>query len=513
MDETIKFFVIKKLCLIPVVIIDNNTTKNNPGFKFIHMNIFHVSAECYPAAKAGGLGDVVGALPKYLNRNGQQASVIMPKYKTDWIKQQDTNVVFESKAPYGQKTFSFSIEEVNKSMLGFPLFLVNIPGKFDREGVYIDPWSGYAFWDEMDRFFSFQIAVLEWFVNRVDKPDVVHCHDHHTALIPFMMTRCYRYDKLNSIPTVLTIHNGEYQGKYDRFQYSMLPAFNLDDIGLLDWDGSLNALASGIKCAWKVTTVSQGYMNELMEFCHGLEILLRQEAPKTAGIINGIDVEVWDPQTDPYLEKNYTIRSRKSGKKANKAFLCNEFELDEGRPLFSFIGRLVREKGADLLPEIIELSMDEGLELNIMILGTGDPSLHRIFNQLRGKYVGYFDTRLEYNEKLAHKIYAGTDFLLMPSRVEPCGLNQMYAMRYGSFPVVRSTGGLADTVIDISEEGGYGILFEKFDVDAAMESIRRSVDYYNKTRQFSENSKRLMELDFSWEKASGLYVNLYKQLT
>jgi len=467
------------------------------------MNIFHVSAECYPAAKAGGLGDVVGALPKYLNRSGHEASVVLPKYKTDWIKEQNTSVVFEGKAPFGHETFSFSVEEIDDSILGFPLYFVNIPGKFDREGVYIDPWSGYAFWDEMDRFFSFQIAVLEWFVNREEKIDVIHCHDHHTALIPFLMTQCYRYDKLNTIPSVLTIHNGEYQGRFDRFHYTRLPAFNLDAIGLLDWDGSLNALAAGIKCAWKVTTVSQGYMDELMNFCHGLEILLRQEIQKTEGIINGIDIEVWDPETDPYLEKNYSIRTRKSGKKANKAFLCKEFELDEGRPLFSFIGRLVREKGADLLPEIIEISREEGLELNIMILGTGNPSLHKIFNQLRGEFVGYFDARLEYNEELAHKIYAGTDFLLMPSRVEPCGLNQMYAMRYGSLPVVRSTGGLADTVIDISDENGYGILFEEFNIDSAMESIRRSVDYYNKKSTFSDNTKRLMELDFSWENASG----------
>ncbi len=477
------------------------------------MNIIHISAECYPAAKAGGLGDVVGALPKYLNRKGHQTSVVLPKYKTDWIIEQSTDTVYKGSAPIGSNKFQFSIELVKNQDLGYPLYLVNIPGKFDREGVYIDPWSGHAFWDEMDRFFSFQIAALEWIAQKEQLPDVVHCHDHHTGLVPFMMRECFRFDRLSEIPSVITIHNGEYQGRYDRFHYSKLPAFNLENIGLLDWDGSLNALASGIKCAWRVTTVSEGYLGELMEFCHGLEILLRHESKKTIGLINGIDVEVWNPGTDPYLTKNYSIRSLKSGKMANKKYLCSEFELDIQRPLFSFIGRLVREKGADLLPKLIEQAMAEKLEINIMILGTGDQVLHKIFNQLKGKYIGYFDTRLEYNEELAHIIYAGSDFLLMPSRVEPCGLNQMYAMRYGTVPVVRETGGLADTVVDLSEENGYGFLFKDFEVNEAMESIRRARDYYYEKEQFFENRKRLMSLDFSWEKASEQYETLYQQLT
>lgn len=477
------------------------------------MKIIHISAECYPAAKAGGLGDVVGALPKYLNRKSHQASVILPKYKTDWINEQKTEIIFKGNAPYGSTKFAFSIEKVKGHDLGFPLFLLDIPGKFDREGIYIDPWSGHAYWDERDRFFSFQIAALEWIVQLKELPDVVHCHDHHTSLVPFMMQQCYRYDKLAEIPSVVTIHNGEYQGRYDRYHYTNLPAFNLSEIGLLDWNGSLNALAAGIKCAWRVTTVSEGYLQELMEYCHGLEILLRHESHKTVGLINGIDVEVWDPETDPYLEKNYSLRGRKTGKRANKEYLCKEFELDLEKPLFAFIGRLVREKGADLLPELIKQAMAESLDLNVLILGTGDPALHKIFNQLRGKYVGYFDTRLEYNERLAHIIYGGADYLLMPSRVEPCGLNQMYAMRYGTVPVVRSTGGLADTVIDMSEKNGYGFLFDDFSVKEAMESIRRAVDFYTKDKQFSENRKKLMKLDFSWEKASEQYEKLYQQIT
>ncbi|MEX1062183.1 MAG: glycogen/starch synthase [Balneolaceae bacterium] len=477
------------------------------------MRILHISAECYPAAKAGGLGDVVGALPKYLNRRGHETSVIIPKYKTGWIGAQQATPVFEGKAPYNLDSFEFTVEQVENPQLGYPLYLVDIPGKFDREGIYFDPWSGQPFWDEMDRFFCFQIAVLEWVIQSDEPPGIVHSHDHHASLVPFMMTRCYRYDKLAAIPTVVTIHNGEYQGRYDRYHYTRLPAFDLDEIGLLDWDGNLNALASGIKCAWRVTTVSKGYLNELMDFCHGLEQLLKMEQKKTSGLLNGIDMEVWNPETDPFLQKNYSLRNRVTGKKINKEFLCGEFGFNEKLPLFSFIGRLAREKGADLVADLIASLTGDEPQLNILVLGTGDPDLHRRFNELSGKHAGYFNSRLEYNEKLAHRIYAGSDFLIMPSRIEPCGLNQMYAMRYGTVPVARSTGGLADTIIDISDTDGYGVLFREFTVSAAGESVRRSMELYNQRSKFSGIIKKVMKLDFSWEKASLQYENLYKQLT
>ncbi len=476
------------------------------------MNIVHISAECYPAAKVGGLADVVGSLPKYLNRIGQSAEVVMPAYRTNWIKSRETRTIYRGRAPYGNRSFEFTVLQIDKELLGFPLYLIDIPGKLDREGIYIDPWSGQPYWDEMDRFFSFQVAYLEWLREKEKKPDVIHCHDHHTALVPFMITRCFRYDDLKSIPTIVTIHNGEYQGRYNLQNYTRLPAFPIEHLGLLDWNGELNALAAGIKCAWKVTTVSKSYMEELLESCHGLEQLLQMEKEKTTGLINGIDTEIWDPAEDPHLAKNYTLRSRKSGKRANKKLLSEEFGLDNSRPLFSFIGRLVREKGADLLVRLIEQAMEKKLKLSILVLGTGDPGFHTDLKRLRGEHVGFFDARLEYNETLAHNIYAGSDFLLMPSRVEPCGLNQMYAMRYGTVPVVRKTGGLADTVADIRKKNGYGILFEAYSVKDALESVERAVQFYHREKQFDENRKRIMKLDFSWEKASEKYVKMYRAL-
>lgn len=476
------------------------------------MNIIHITAECYPVAKAGGLGDVAGALPKYLNLSGQNASVIMPYYHNRWMEKAKTERVHSGRAPFGTAGFAYNIYKLKKPRLGFDLYLVDIPGRFDRPGVYLDPWSGHPYWDEKERFFSFQVAVLEWLVNQTAPPDIVHCHDHHTALVPFMMSHSFRYDAFHDVPSVLTIHNGEYQGRYEMGSYSLLPAFNLESIGLLEWNGTLNALAAGIKSAWKVTTVSRGYMKELLENCHGLEHLLRHEKKKTVGIVNGIDTDVWNPETDEHLTRNYSQKAFKAGKTANKKELCREFNLSPKKPLFSFIGRLVMEKGADLLPELIKESYREGIDASFLVLGTGEPALHEIFKNLQSDYVGYFDSRLEYNEKLAHQIYAGSDFLLMPSRVEPCGLNQLYSMRYGTIPVVRKTGGLADTVRDISQKDGYGLLFEEFSVEAAFEAIRSGVDLFDKKQLFNKIRKKNMGLDFSWEKSTANYIKLYKSL-
>jgi starch synthase len=476
------------------------------------MNVIHISAECYPVAKAGGLGDVVGALPKYLNRTGNDASVILPYYHNKWMQSAETELIFESDALLGSSMFSFRVSKLVKPDLGFDLFLIDIPGRFDRPGVYLDPWSGHPYWDEKERFFSFQIAALEWIHQKKKLPDIIHCHDHHTALVPFMTSYSNRYHRLKGTPTVLTIHNGEYQGRYDFGSTVLIPEFDVYKSGFLDWNGQLNALATGIKCAWKVTTVSEGYLNELQEFCHGLEILLRSESQKSIGILNGIDSEIWDPSTDTYLDENYSLRNYKVGKSKNKELLGSNFNLDIKKPLISFIGRLVMEKGADLLPDLIRECKNRGVDASFLVLGTGDPYLHSIFEGLQSDHVGYFDSRLEYNEKLAHMIYAGSDFIIMPSRVEPCGLNQLYSMRYGTIPIVRKVGGLADTVIDIDHDDGYGIVFDQFNLEEAIISVNRAVALYEKERKLSATRRKIMSKDFSWNKAAENYVQMYQSL-
>lgn len=476
------------------------------------MNVVHFSAECYPVAKVGGLADVVGSLPKYLREEGVQASVIMPKYDKEWIHNHKFETVFEGSGSLDYGGFTFSIQRETEDSLGFPLYMVDIPGLLDRSGIYTDPYSGAAYWDEFERFLSFQMAGLEWILEQTRKPDIIHCHDHHTGLIPFMMTQCYRYQTLESIPTVFTVHNGQYHGSYDRWNDRLLPDFDWQRGGLLDWNGRLNCMAAALKCAWQITTVSKSYMEELCYRSNGLEELFRSERSKSRGILNGIDTDVWNPKTDKYLDRHYNVRTRKAGKASNKKKLCQRFGLDPMYPTISYIGRLAYEKGADLLPPLFRNFLSSEESVNFVILGTGDPELHIQFNQMSAEYVGYFDATLDYNEKLAHLIYAGSDFMIMPSRVEPCGLNQMYCMRYGTVPIVRNIGGLKDTVNDLDEEGGYGIKFDRFDFFEACTAVHRALGLYREEKKMSKVRKKIMELDFSWNVSAKEYINMYKEL-
>ncbi len=478
------------------------------------MKVFHLSAECYPVAKVGGLADVVGALPKYLRQQGIEASVVLPKYRNDWIRARTFEAVHEGEGMLGGTRFSFSIEREKEDSLGFPLYMIDIPGRFDRRGVYADPASGKGYQDEAERYISFQIAVLDWFrhLAEKDRPDLVHCHDHHAGLVPFMMTQCYRYDELKIIPTVLTVHNGEYHGEYDRNKDRLLPDFDLEKGGLLDWDGRLNALAAGLKCAWQISTVSPSYLKELQKESHGLEWLFMNERQKSRGILNGIDTDVWDPQADSYLDHHYSAKSFADGKAENKRQLCEGFGLNEERPLISYIGRLAYEKGADLLPDLFGRFLRNGSDVSFVVLGTGDPELHKKFMGMSSRHVGFFDATLDYNEELAHRIYAGSDFLIMPSRVEPCGLNQMYAMRYGTVPIVRSTGGLKDTVVDMGKKKGTGIRFDGFTLQEAAEAIERALKLYGDKEKLESVRKRIMKLDFSWNASAKEYIKMYNHL-
>jgi starch synthase len=476
------------------------------------IKIFHISTECYPAAKVGGLGDVVGALPKYQNREGISASVIIPRYTTEWIQARTFDTVYKSAARMGDESFDFRVKKMRDNKLGFPLYVMDIPASFNRPGIYVDSGDGNGYSDNFERFLRFQIAVLEWFKN-IDEPDLIHCHDHPTGLIPFMMTQSYRYSELQHIPTVFTVHNGEYHGAYDRSKHTLLPDFDEQNIGLLDWNGKLNSLAAGLKSCWQITTVSPSYMEELSQHENrGLEWLYQNEKQKSRGILNGIDTEVWDPKTDPMIEHHYDRTTVISGKEANKKALCDEFGLNSEYPTIAYIGRLAREKGTDLLPDLFQQFLDSSRKINFIILGTGDPQLHEQFTLLNQQFVGYFDATLDYNEPLAHRIYAGSDFMIIPSRVEPCGLNQMYAMRYGTVPIVREIGGLKDTVKDIRQDDGYGITFKGFSISEATEAINRAIKLFNDAGHLKTVRKKIMRLDFSWEASAREYIKLYREL-
>ena len=469
------------------------------------MTIFHISAECYPVAKVGGLADVVGALPKYQNQLGHFAKVVVPGYNNKFTNENEFTTVHQGFLKLGWFKFSYSILKETTNKLGFELYLIAIPDLFNRPNVY-------SYEDDTERFLAFQIAFLNWITETNQSPDILHCHDHHTGLIPFMTQNCYNYQHLKATPTVLTIHNGQYQGWFGSDKLHYIPAFDHYKMGFLEWNGIINPLASAIKCAWKITTVSPSYLDEISDNANGLENLLRFERPKSIGILNGIDTDVWNPKTDEMMAKNYNLEDFKNGKSDNKKFICKQFNLDFNKPLFTFIGRLVGEKGADLLPEICSAAMNNNpQEINILILGSGDTNVENSLQSLQYFYNGNYNTYIGYNEKLAHNIYAGADFLLMPSRIEPCGLNQMYALRYGTIPIVRRTGGLKDTVLDIGD-GGFGICHDNTSVYDVNYSITRAIDLFNDKEKFDSVRNVAMQIDHSWDKIAKEYITVYQTL-
>jgi starch synthase len=290
-----------------------------------------------------------------------------------------------------------------------------------------------------------------------------------------------------------------------------IPDYDPYKRGMLEWSGALNPLACGIRAAWKVTTVSPTYMEEMRHSSMGLEPLFEYEKGKTSGILNGIDTVVWDPATDRYIEDHYDSTSFEEGKQRSKAKLCEKYNLDIRKPLITFIGRLVGDKGADLLPQVIEDAFYYiGRKMNFMILGSGLPEIEGRLQGIRNLSRGDYNTYIGYDEALSHLIYAGADFILMPSRVEPCGLNQLYALRYGTVPVVRNTGGLHDTVIDYGDPGGYGIRFLHASVQDMTHGVWRSVELYHQQEMLQEIRRRMMQLDFSWEASVRAYIELYE---
>ncbi|THU30454.1 glycogen synthase [Niastella caeni] len=470
------------------------------------MDILHVSAECYPVAKAGGLGDVVGALPKYMNALGHTARVVMPMYRTKFLYTNDWDVVHKGNTNMGNWWFEFTVIKEKTDKLGFELYLVDVNGLLDREKVY-----GYD--DDTERFTAFQICVLDWLNSWSQHPDIIHVHDHQSGLIPFMVKHCLRYRGLAHIKTVLTIHNAQYQGWMPWARSILIPQWDMWKWGMLDWNNTINPLASAIKCADKVTTVSPSYLDELKYMSNGLEALFEYEKGKCVGILNGIDDKHWDPQVDEYLEHHYSVSDLEAGKAKNKMLLCDQFNLDFDKPLIGFIGRLVGEKGADLLPQVISDSFYFiGRRMNFLVLGSGFPEVEAGLAALKPLSQYDYNVFVGYNEGLSHTMYAGLDFLLMPSRVEPCGLNQMYSMRYGTVPMVRRTGGLKDTVVDFGEVNGYGICYDQASIPDITHAVWRAAGLYHDKEKMNLIRKHMMTLDFSWETSVRHYIDVYESL-
>ena len=466
------------------------------------MEIFHIAAECYPVAKVGGLADVVGALPKYQTKEGHLVRVVIPCYETEYIKENKFDCIYSGSIKLGNFNFPFNVLKECNDVTGFELYLIEIIELFDRKEIY-----GYQ--DDIERFLAFQIATLDWISARNQIPNIINCHDHHTGLIPFMMLYANKYLKLKAVSTVITIHNSIYQGQFGFDKLYYLPDFDLSKVTVLEWGNTINSLATAIKCATAVTTVSPSYLNEINSQAYGLESLFREVQLKSKGILNGIDTEVWNPATDKMLNKNFSASNFKTGKQKNKEALCEHFNLDATKPLFCYIGRLLEEKGADLLPSTVALALSENFkEINILILGSGNIEIENQLSHLLNSFSQNYNICIGYNEKLAHLMYAGADFLLMPSRVEPCGLNQMYAMRYGTIPIVRRTGGLRDTVIDIGDNGN-GICHDQATVTDVCYSIQRAKTLFQDNKAMNTIIKKGMKIDHSWESVCEKYSDVY----
>ncbi|MFN5425471.1 MAG: glycogen synthase [Bacteroidota bacterium] len=468
------------------------------------MEIVHLSAECYPVAKAGGLGDVVGALPKYQCKAGHIAKVVMPMYRTPFLYNHEWSVDFKGHANLANWYFDFTVIKEKHNTLGYDLYLIDINGLLDRQKIY-----GYD--DDTERFTAFQIAALTWMKSWEHRPDVVHCHDYHTGLTPFIMRYAYDFQVLSGIKTIFTIHNAQYQGwmTWDKSRY--IPRWDLWKRGMLEWANNINPLASAVKCCDRVTTVSQSYLEELKFQSNGLEKLFEYERGKCVGILNGIDNEVWNPATDNYLQHHFSITSVTKGKEKNKELLCHRFGFDLQKPLIVFIGRLVGEKAAELLPDAIAGAIYQfGHTASYLILGSGEHQVEGRLTDMLMPFSGTYNAVIGYDEKLSHLMYAGADFLLMPSRVEPCGLNQMYAMRYGTVPMVRSTGGLKDTVVDMGETEGFGIRFDQATAGDIIYSIGRAIQVYRDKNFLLLMRERMMQIDHSWENTVQQYDQVYQ---
>ena len=471
--------------------------------------VHFVAMECFPCAKVGGLADVVGSLPKYLNKLKYDVSVFIPRYRMKWFEGKEYNYVHVSNFYLHQERIDYGIAEVVDANLGFKLYVIDIPGKMDRDGVYSSA-DGSFFNDEVSRHLCFQRAYLNMIVNNEYTPDVVHCHDHHTGLIPFIMQYCDGYRNLSHIPVIFTIHNERYQGAFPWTLHYLLPQFDSWKAGMIDWANLINPLASAVKCSWKVTTVSPSYMEELKYNSMGLEALFLTEGHKCSGILNGIDWDVWNPATDTYLTHKFDGQDIASYKEQNKKALLANTSLDPNLPTISYIGRFAGEKGADLMVGIIQEALNRDLPVNWVILGTGDKWTEHNIGLLAYHRPDKVAAMISYNESVSHKIYAGSDFLIMPSRVEPCGLNQMYSMRYGTIPIVHNIGGLKDSVTYFDGEKGNGLKFNSLNHYHIFEELNKAVYLYN-NKELLENARTsAMAADFSWEKSAKLYAELYE---
>jgi len=481
------------------------------------MKIAFVSTEIVPFAKTGGLADVSGSLPRELVKLGCNIKLFMPKYfivdenlhglKYNWD-------IGEMPIRINGVIRSVHVHQSKLPDSDLDVYFIDCPHYFHRYRIYTDDF------DEDERFILFSKAVIETLQRLQWVPDVVHCNDWQTGLIPLLLKDNYGWDKVfDNTGTLLSIHNIGYQGMFSK---SVLNSAEIRSAlfypgGPIEQDGGVSFMKAGISFSDIINTVSNTYAHEILtaEFGAGLEKVLKQREEDLFGILNGVDYDVWSPETDKHLPFNYSINDL-GGKLKNKKFLLEHFDIPFNKdvPLIGIVSRMVLQKGFDIFADAINDLMN--LEANWIILGSGEDKFEDLFRRLSNQLPGKVGSYIGYNNELSHLIEAGADMLLMPSRYEPCGLNQIYSLKYGTVPIVRKTGGLADTVKDWDEENYYGFdhgngfSFYDYTGYALYKTVERAVNTFKHKEVWKKIQTNGMNLDFSWERSAEKYLELYR---
>ncbi len=476
--------------------------------------VLFISSEAYPFSKSGGLGDVLGVLPLTLKNMGLDVGLIIPFYGRMFTAEYQIRLLFQ-RCPVGYPWPDITADIYRADYHGVPVYFVDRPEYFDRKHFYCTYYGDY--FDNCERFIFFSRAALAWARTMDRPPAILHVHDWQTALIPAYLHFMRQDDAFwQQTKSMLTVHNLAFQGQYSArlFWESGLPAqaWHMDGA---EHYGSFNMLKTGINFADLISTVSPNYALEVLtsEFGCGLEGVLNKKASRIRGILNGVDYSTWDPGQDRYLPQNYSVQNLK-GKLACKEFLLQKmglgFCLEENWPLLGFIGRLREQKGIDLLLEIILDLMQ--LNLGLVILGEGDLELEtRLFNLVE-QYPGRLAAYIGYTEEEAHLIMAGSDIFLMPSRYEPCGLTQLYSLRYGTLPVASAVGGLKDTVCSYPQQDCTGFIFDPVNSRRLLECIKQALMVWQQTTVWQAMQFRAMSNDFSWPHSARKYLDCYSEL-
>jgi len=485
------------------------------------LKILIASPEVAPFAKTGGLADVCGALPKALAKSGHQVKVILPRYQMvdeSKFKLSELQTNFPQ-IPLGEKTRNISVKSYTPASHQVEyLFVVN-DEYYNRKELYKDPSTGFDYEDNDERFILFARATLEILKAMKWQPHIIHANDWQSALLPAYLKTVYGEDSFfNHTACVFSIHNLAYQGNFPRSTFGKIGVSEtlFYPTSPFEFWGKVNFMKAGISYADVITTVSETYAVEIQsssEFGFGLEGVLRTRNQDLYGITNGIDYEIWSPEKDKLISYNYSVEDL-SGKRKNKELLlklCHLPPLPGDVPLIGIISRLVDQKGFDLLAQISDRLLS--LDLQMIILGTGEERYHRLFEELKKKYPRKISVNLRFDNPLAHLIEAGCDMFLMPSRYEPCGLNQLYSLRYGTVPIVRKTGGLADTIenYDPRTGEGTGFVFKNYDAFELLDTIKLALKVYEDKPAWVKLMKNGMKKDFSWEASAGKYVEVYRK--